>query len=104
ITAPGVLKAGSNSASLYLAQALGGDVFFGIVAAVAFSTILAVVAGITLAAAATASHDIYARVMRKGGQSERRELWVSRIAAVLFGATGVTLSLTFRAMNVNILA
>jgi len=103
-TGPTQLKGGSNLASLYLAGALGGNLFLGFVAAVAFSTILAVVSGLTLAAAATVSHDLYSSVIRKGTQTERQELWVSRGAAAVFGIVGVSLSLLFQNMNVNILA
>ncbi len=103
-TGPAQLKGGGNLASLYLADALGGNLFLGFVAAVAFSTILAVVSGLTLAAAATVSHDLYASVIKKGTQTEREELWISRSAAAVFGVCGVGLSLVFQHLNVNILA
>ena len=103
-TGPAQLKGGGNLASLYLADALGGNLFLGFVAAVAFSTILAVVSGLTLAAAATVSHDLYASVIKKGAQTEREELWISRSAAAVFGVCGVGLSLVFQHLNVNILA
>ncbi|MFO1428307.1 MAG: sodium/solute symporter [Steroidobacteraceae bacterium] len=99
----GALLGGSNMAALHLARALGGDLFLGFVAAVAFATILAVVAGLTLAAAATVSHDLYA-VFRRGAPSENEELTVSRIAAFLFGAVGIVLSVAFQHENITFLS
>ncbi len=100
----GTLKGGSNMASLYLAQALGGDILVGFVAAIAFATILAVVSGLTLAAAATISHDLYATVVRKGKQTEAEEMLVSRWAAFTFAAISIALSVVFQHENINILA
>jgi cation/acetate symporter len=100
----GTLKGGSNMASLYLAQALGGDLLVGFVAAIAFATILAVVSGLTLAAAATVSHDLYATVFRKGKQTEAEEILVSRWAAFIFAAISIGLSTVFQHENINILA
>jgi len=100
----GTLKGGSNMASLHLAHALGGDVFLGFVAAIAFATILAVVSGLTLAAAATASHDLYATVIRGGKQTEREEMKVSRWSAFTFAAIGIGLSIVFQHENINVLA
>lgn len=104
IEGPAQLIGGNNMAALYLAQALGGDIFLGIVAAVAFATILAVVSGLTIAAAATVSHDLYATFVPAGLQTETQELRVSRVAAVLFAATGIALSIVFQNENINILA
>lgn len=104
IEAPAQLIGGNNMAALYLAQALGGDIFLGIIAAVAFATILAVVSGLTIAAAATVSHDLYATFMPQAMQTEAQELRVSRVAALLFAAIGITLSVVFQNENINILA
>jgi cation/acetate symporter len=104
VTAPGELIGGNNMAALYLAEALGGDIFLGIIAAVAFATILAVVSGLTIAAAATVSHDLYATFVPQDVQSEAQELRVSRIAAFAFAATGIALSIIFQNENINILA
>lgn len=104
VQADGTLKGGSNMASLYLAQALGGDVFLGFVAAIAFATILAVVSGLTLAAAATVSHDLYATVIRGGKQTEQEEMKVSRWSAFTFAAVGIGLSIVFQHENINVLA
>lgn len=70
--AGGALLGGNNMAAVHLADAVGGSLFLGFISAVAFATILAVVAGLTLAGASAVSHDLYASVMRKGQASERR--------------------------------
>jgi cation/acetate symporter len=99
----GGLRGGGNMAALHLAHALGGSIFLGLIAAVAFATILAVVAGLTLAAAATVSHDLYA-TLRRRTPTEREELAVSRLAAVAFGIAGIALSIAFRHENVTFLS
>ncbi len=101
---PAKLIGGNNMATLYLAQALGGDVFLGIITAVAFATILAVVAGLTMAAAATVSHDLYATFVPAESRSEKKELRVSRVTALLFAVTGISLSVLFQNENITILA
>src|SRR6202042_2973250 len=68
------LKGGANMPAVYLAQALGGDLFLGFIAAVAFATILAVVSGLTLAGASAISHDLFAVVIRKGRAAEQDEM------------------------------
>src|SRR5687767_8155813 len=73
---------GGNMAAPLLAEALGGEAFLGFISAVAFATILAVVAGLTLAGAATLSHDLWVNVVRKGHAIEREQLVVGRVAAV----------------------
>lgn len=102
-TGPALLKNGNNMAPLYLAQALGGDVFLGITAAAVFATILAVVAGLTLAVAASMSHDVFATVIRKGKVTEAEELKVSRWSAIAFGAAAIALSVVFRNENITFL-
>lgn len=76
--AAGALIGGNNMAAVHLANAVGGNLFLGFISAVAFATILAVVAGLTLAGASAVSHDLYANVFRKGA-TEREELKVSKI-------------------------
>ncbi len=98
------LKGGSNMAALHLARALGGDLFLGFVAAVAFATILAVVSGLTLAAAATVSHDLYSTLIRRGAQTEAEEIRVSRWAAFVFAALSIALSVAFRDENITFLS
>lgn len=101
---PAQLIGGNNMAALYLAQALGGDIFLGIIAAVAFATILAVVSGLTIAAAATVSHDLYATFVPEARRTEKSELRVSRMAALAFASIGIALSILFQNENINILA
>lgn len=101
--AHGALLGGGNTAALHLAYLLGGDALFGSLAAVAFATILAVVAGLTLSGATAVSHDICGSLMRigrRGGLDERTEMTVMKIAVVLIGALAVALSLAFRTQNI----
>ena len=69
--ATGALLGGNNMAAVHLANAVGGSLFLGFISAVAFATILAVVAGLTLAGASAVSHDLYASVFKKGKANER---------------------------------
>jgi hypothetical protein len=81
------LKGGGNMAAVHLSKAVGGDLFLGFISAVAFATILAVVAGLTLSGASAVSHDLYASVFNKGCSSEQ-ELRVSKITTILPGRSG----------------
>jgi cation/acetate symporter len=94
------LIGGPNMASIHLADAVGGPVLFGFISAVAFATILAVVAGLTLAGASAVSHDIYGQVIAGGRAPERKEIWVSRTAAVAIGILAVILAYAFEKQNV----
>ena len=69
---------GTNMAAIHLSNAVGGSLFLGFISAVAFATILAVVAGLTLAGASSVSHDLYASVIAKGKVSEDREIRLSK--------------------------
>ena len=100
----GRISGGANMISVYLARVVGGELFFGLISAVAFATILAVVAGILLSASAAVAHDFYARVIRKDDISDTDEVRVSRWATVAIGATAIGLSMFFRNMNVGILS
>lgn len=100
----GRISGGANMISVYLARVVGGELFFGLISAVAFATILAVVAGILLSASAAVAHDFYARVIRKDEISDTDEVRVSRWATVAIGATAIGLSMFFRNMNVGILS
>jgi cation/acetate symporter len=81
---------GSNSAAPLLAFALGGPVLLGVIAAVAFATILAVVAGLTITASASFAHDIYANVIKRGTVDDKaQEVRVARITAVVIGALAI---------------
>jgi cation/acetate symporter len=87
-------------AVMHLAHAIGGNLFLGFISAVAFATILAVVAGLTLSAASAISHDIYASVIRKGNADPVKELRVSRITTVLLGIAAIILGIVFQKQNV----
>jgi len=94
------LKGGGNMPAVLLAGAVGGNVFLGFISAVAFATILAVVAGLTLSGASAVSHDLYASVWRKGNVDSDTELRVSKITTVGLGIVAVLLGITFEKQNV----
>jgi cation/acetate symporter len=94
------VDAGGNMAAPLLAEMLGGTPFLGFIAAVAFATILAVVAGLTLAGASAFSHDIYVSVIKKGHVTEKEQVKVAKIATVIFGAFAVLLGILFKGQNV----
>jgi cation/acetate symporter len=98
--AAGRLLGGDNMAAVHLAHAVGGNVFLGFISAVAFATILAVVAGLTLAGASAVSHDLYSTVLKKGHVSSDRELRVSRITTVVLGVFAVILGIVFEKQNI----
>ncbi|WLS78550.1 cation acetate symporter [Erwinia pyri] len=98
--ASGLLIGGNNMAAVHLADAVGGSLFLGFISAVAFATILAVVAGLTLAGASAVSHDLYASVFRKGQATELQELRVSKITVVLLGFVAITLGILFEKQNI----
>lgn len=98
------LIGGPNMASIHLAHAMGGPVLLGFISAVAFATILAVVAGLTLAGASAVSHDIYGQVLAGGKASEARELLVSKISAMAIGVVAVLLAYAFENQNVAFMA
>ncbi len=100
LDAEGALRGGSNMAAVHLASAVGGDVFLGFVSAVAFATILAVVAGLTLAGASAVSHDLYATVVRKGEASSSEELRVSRRTVLVLAVVAILLGILFEKQNV----
>jgi cation/acetate symporter len=103
---------GGNTAAPQLAEALGlrylgGDIggaaFLAVIAAVAFATILAVVAGLTLASSSSMAHDFYANVVKKGQTSERQEVVVARMSALVIGAVSIVLGIVARNINVAFL-
>ncbi|MDP3519654.1 MAG: cation acetate symporter [Hydrogenophaga sp.] len=100
LDAKGALKGGGNMAAIHLANAVGGNVFLGFISAVAFATILAVVAGLTLSGASAVSHDIYATVIKKGKADSASELKVSRITTIALGIIAVTLGIAFEKQNI----
>ena len=91
---------GGNMAAILLANATGGPGFMGFIAAVAFATILAVVAGLTLSGASSISHDLYINVIRKGQNDEKGEVKVAKRATVVLGIIAVILGLIFKGQNV----
>ena len=94
---------GGNMAGPLLAEALGGNIFLGFLAAVAFATILAVVSGLTLAGASAFSHDLFVGVIRRGVAAEKEEVKVAKIATVGLGATAMLLGILFKGQNVAFL-
>ncbi len=98
--ANGQLIGGSNMAAIHLAHAIGGSPLLGFISAVAFATILAVVAGLTLAGASAISHDIYASVIHKGKVSEEKELKISRLTVLCLGVLAILLGVLFKGQNI----
>ena len=91
----------ANMPAVDLAQAVGGNVLFGFISAVAFATILAVVAGLTLAGASAVSHDLYASIIARGKvANEAREVLVSKVSAVVIGLVAIVLGYVFENENV----
>jgi cation/acetate symporter len=91
---------GGNMAAPLLANAVGGTPFFGFIAAVAFATILAVVAGLTLSGAATLSHDLWVNVIRHGHADEREQFVVARLSTILLAGLSILLGIAFKGQNV----
>ena len=100
LDAKGGLIGGGNMAAIHLANAVGGNVFLGFISAVAFATILAVVAGLTLSGASAVSHDLYATVFKNGKADSASELKVSRITTLALGVVAVILGIAFEKQNI----
>jgi len=94
------VDAGGNMAAPLLAEVVGGTPFLGFIAAVAFATILAVVAGLTLSGAATLSHDLWVNVIRGAHASEREQFVVARGATIVLAIVSIVLGITFKGQNV----
>ena len=94
------LIGGTNMAAVHLSKAVGGDLFMGFISAVAFATILAVVAGLTLSGASAVSHDLYATVFRKGQATQAEEMKVSRMTTLALGVLAIILGIAFENQNV----
>ena len=94
------LIGGTNMAAIHLSEAVGGNLFLGFISAVAFATILAVVAGLTLAGASAVSHDLYASVFAKGRATDADEIRVSKIATIVLGIVAIYLGYVFEQQNV----
>jgi len=100
LDAKGALLGGNNMAAIHLANAVGGNVFLGFISAVAFATILAVVAGLTLSGASAVSHDLYATVIKNGKADPKAELRVSKITTLGLGVVAVVLGIAFEKQNI----
>jgi cation/acetate symporter len=102
--AAGKIIGGSNMVAVHLSHAIGGDLFLGFISAVAFATILAVVAGLALSGASAVSHDLYANVFRRGQASEQDEIRVSKIATLVLGVLAMVLGMMFEKQNIAFLS
>ena len=100
----GTLIGGANMTALHLSNLLGGELLLGIVSAVTFATILAVVAGLTLSAASVFSHDLYASVIAKGKPNDKTEVSISRASTLFVGLVAIGLGLLFEKQNVAYMA
>ncbi|KQO02075.1 MULTISPECIES: cation acetate symporter [Stenotrophomonas] len=96
----GTIQGGPNMAAVLVGKAVGGNLFMGFISAVAFATILAVVAGLTLSGASAVSHDLYATMIMKGKPPAGSELRVSRVTTVVLGVVAVLLGIAFEKQNV----
>lgn len=102
--AAGNILGGGNMVALHLTHFMGGNLMLGFMSAVAFATILAVVAGLTLAGAATIAHDLYAKTFKEGPTTSAEEIRVSRIATFALGGISVVLGIAFEHQNVAFIA
>ena len=93
----------ANSAAPLLAYELGGTLLLGVISAVAFATILAVVAGLTITASASFAHDIYAQVIKRGNPPPGAEVRVARIAALVVGAVAIVGGIAANGQNIAFL-
>ena len=94
------LIGGTNMAAVHLANAVGGSLLLGFLAAVTFATIVAVVAGLALAGAASISHDLYACVIAKGRATERQQMRISKLSILVLGVLSILLGIIFEHQNV----
>jgi cation/acetate symporter len=104
----GVMSAGQlipnqNLAAPLLAREVGGDIFLSFVAAIAFATILAVVAGLTIAASSAFAHDIWFTVVKRQQEDEREQVLVARVTAAVIGLVSIVLAIALRSLNVAFL-
>ena len=96
----GGIIGGSNMVSVHLADAVGGEIFLGIIAAIAFATILAVVAGLMLASVTALTHDIYTNVIMNGEVDQHKQIRLSKYAAVALGSVVALLGIAFERQNI----
>lgn len=98
--ADGSFNGASNMIAITLAEVLGGDIFLGFISAVAFATILAVVAGLAISGAGAISHDLYVNVIKKGNVDHENEMKVTKIATITIGIFAILLGIVFEKQNV----
>jgi cation/acetate symporter len=98
------LIGGTNMAAVHLSHAVGGSLLMGFISAVAFATILAVVAGLIVAGSATISHDLYAEMLCNGAPDLEKELRITKFSAVILCGIGVLLGIVFQHQNVAFIA
>src|SRR5699024_67211 len=94
------LIGGTNMAAVHLSNAVGGSLLLGFLAAVTFATIVAVVAGLALAGAASIAHDLYANVIARGRSTEKQEMRISKISTLVLGVLAVLLGIIFEDQHV----
>jgi cation/acetate symporter len=95
--------ASGNLATLQLADLLGGPLLFAIVAAIAFATILAVVAGLVIAGSGAVAHDLYHSIIRKGQSSEREQVVAGRVASAAVAIIAIVISVAAQHTNISVL-
>ena len=100
LTAKGTPIGGGNMVAIHLSHALGGNLLLGLNAAIGFATILAVVAGLTLAAASAISHDLYANVLKRGAVSDEQEVRIAKGATLAIGLVAIALGIAFERQNI----
>lgn len=98
--ASGAIVGGTNMVAIHLASAVGGNLFLGFISAVAFATILAVVAGLALAGASAVAHDLYACVIKQGKAKEEDEMKVTKRTVLALGALAIGLGIAFENQNI----
>ncbi|MEI6045390.1 MAG: hypothetical protein WCS37_13665 [Chloroflexota bacterium] len=99
VDSTGKFTTNSNMAAVVLADKIGGEVFFAFVASVAFATILAVVAGLTITASTAFAHDVWLNIVKSGHEDEKEQLIVARITAFVVGAISITLAILMPGAN-----
>ncbi|WP_433290851.1 solute symporter family protein [Pseudonocardia sp. CA-142604] len=101
---PGTItSANQNNAAPLLAYQLGGEVLLGIISAIAFATILAVVAGLTITASASFAHDVYANVIKRGQATPDSEVRVARMTALVIGVVAIAGGIVANGQNIAFL-
>ncbi|MFD1349033.1 solute symporter family protein [Oceanobacillus caeni] len=96
-------NSGGNMAAPLLAEALGGNILFAFISAVAFATILAVVAGLVLSGASAFAHDIYGQIIKKGKATDREQMLAARYASLAVSVLSIILALGAQSLNVAFL-